>query len=391
MSRGTAALALGAVALAGSWLFGSLVLAPVAIGLLAAALGALLWRRAASRSLGLERRLTTERIVEGDELAIELRLTGGLARLGRAAAHETLGALGEIRVPLSRGRGTLRVTSAPRGRHTVGPARVLLEDPLGLERAEAVAAPAGAVIVRPRTVSLERIFTDGGSFGLDGSRARARRHVGTDLHGVREYREGEPLRLVHWPTTARRGELTVLDMQDAPRDETILVLDCDPRGVAGPIGARSFDEAVRAVASLARACVTRRRAVALVGVADGAALRVTAGDPSLEAALDALAAVEPDERRPLATLLSDPRLAPGRTDVVVVTCRPEALDTAPAWSRPLGGVVLVDAPTYAGRQPSAPATALLRLVASGTPVAVLRAGEDLAAALGGEVPATRSA
>jgi uncharacterized protein (DUF58 family) len=198
---------------------------------------------------------------------------------------------------------------------------------------------------------------------------------------------------VHWPTTARRGELTVLDLQDAPRDETVVVLDCDPRGVAGPIGRTSFDEAVRVVASLLRAGVRRRRPVALAGAGHGAELlRVTGLDASWEAALDALAAVEPDERRSLAPVLSDPRLAPTRSaELVLVTCRPEALDTGPATGRPLGGVVLVDAPTYAGAPASGSSTALLRVAGEGTPVAVVRAGLDLATALGGVSREARSA
>jgi hypothetical protein len=49
-------------------------------------------------------------------------------------------------------------------------------------------------------------------------------------------------------------------------------------------------------------------------------------------------------------------------------------------------VVYVDAPTFAGGRPTRE-PALLRLQASGVPVAVVRAGEDLAAALSGSAVA----
>ena len=239
MSRSSAALTVGAAALLGSWLFGSLALAPVGIGIVAAALGARAWRRYAAPRLHLERRMGATRLVEGDTLEIELLLTGRLLGWGRAVARETVGALGTVDVPLRRGRGLLVWPRVPRGRHELGPAHVALEDPLGLERAEATAPAAGAVLVRPRVVHLGALFTDQGREGFDGRRALPRRGVGVDLHSIRDYQEGEPLRLVHWPTTARRGALTVMELQDAPRDETVVILDCDPAGAVGLPGARA--------------------------------------------------------------------------------------------------------------------------------------------------------
>jgi uncharacterized protein (DUF58 family) len=225
---------------------------------------------------------------------------------------------------------------------------------------------------------------------LGGRRALQRRGAGADLHGVRDYQEGEPLRLVHWPTTARRGALTVLELQEAPRDETVVVLDRDATGNAGPAGRSSFDEAVRVTASLIGSYVARGRHVALEAGAGDRLLRVGAHDGSWDAALDLLAAVRPDATTTLAILLSDPRLAGGRApDLIVVTCRAEALAALDA--RRASGVVLVDAPTYAGAPAAPPAPALLRLAGAGVPVAVVRCGDDLAAALGGVTRDARSA
>ena len=43
----------------------------------------------------------------------------------------------------------------------------------------------------------------------EGRRLLMRRPSGFDLHSVRDYQQGESLRRVHWPTTARRGHLMV--------------------------------------------------------------------------------------------------------------------------------------------------------------------------------------
>ena len=121
-------------------------------------------------------------------------------------------------------------------------------------------------------------------------------------------------------------------------------------------------------------------------------LRVNALDGSWEAALDLLAAVTPDARRSLRAVLADPRLAAARApELIVVTCRPEAIGAAALDARRAGGVVLVDAPTYAGASPSPPASPLLRLAGAGVPVAVVRCGDDLATALGGVSVDARSA
>jgi uncharacterized protein (DUF58 family) len=390
--RSGAALAVGATALLGAWLFGSVALAPVGIGIVAAALSARAWRRAVSSSLRLERSTSASRLVEGETLRVELRLAGRLSRFARVVAREHVGQLGAIEVPLVRGRGELTWVGIPRGLHELGPAEVVLEDPLGLERISIGAPSFGRVIVHPRTVELRALFTDGGRSGFGGRRPALRRQSGVDLHSVRDYQHGEPLRLVHWPTTARRGSLSVRELEDTPREGTVVVLDCDPTGVAGPQGHSSFDEAVRATASIVRARAALGRVVTLV-VASSAdpVLRVRGLDASYAAALDGLAAAVPAGPA-LAATLSDPRLGAARAaELVVVTCNPHATALGRLQEARAGAVVAIDGPTYAGAAPSAAFSGLLRLAAGGVPVAVLRAGDDLAAALAGLSKGQRSA
>jgi uncharacterized protein (DUF58 family) len=390
--RSTAALAVGTVALAGAWLFGSVALAPVGLALLAVGLAARAWRRASGSTLRLERHVATPRLVEGDALEVELRLFGRFASWLPATAHEQLGRLGTHEISIRRGRGSVRIEDAPRGRHVLGPAEVALEDPLGLEKVEITAPAEGAVIVRPRLVRVETLFTDAGRDGFGARRASLRRPAGVDLHSVRDYQQGEPLRLVHWPTTARRGALTVRELQDAPRDETVVVLDCHAAGAVGPPGRSSFDDAVRAAAAIVHAAARRGRPVALVAGSVASTVRVSAAPGSWEAALDVLAAAEPSGRSSLEAVLADRSLATARApELVLVTCRQDAAGVAALQGRNAGGVVLVDAPTYAGAAPSSPSTTLLRLAAAGVPVVVVRCGDDLATVLGGAISGVRTA
>src|SRR5207244_355029 len=105
------------------------------------------------------------------------------------------------------------------------------------------------------------LFSDSGASTRDGRRLRLRRPTGFDLHSVRDYQRGESLRMVHWRSTAKRGELMVKELEDSPRDEIAVVLDADPAAVVG----ESFELQVRASGSILLAHARRgRRSVLIV-------------------------------------------------------------------------------------------------------------------------------
>ena len=241
------------------------------------------------------------------------------------------------------------------------------------------------MVVHPRLVELDALFSDAGRYGADGRRLLLRRPSGFDFHSVREYEQGESLRRVHWPTTARRGELMVKELHDPPSDAVVVLLDCDPASAAGAPPDSSFDAAVRAAGSVLRAYVARGRPATLVTTGDGdAVVRVSSRDGDFQAALSVLAAAEPNARGGLARMLGREQLPVARAgELVVVT---GALDLSAARAlvdtaaRRLVSVVWVDAPSFVG-QPTRAAPAVLRLSAAGVPVAVVRHGDDLAAVL----------
>ncbi len=86
----------------------------------------------------------------------------------------------------------------------------------------------------------------------------------------------------------------VRELEDAPRESVAVVLDVDAGSIAGPRGASSLDDAVRAAAGLVRAHALRSRHVLLViGAPEPVVLRVRSVGRDWELALDALAAAEP--------------------------------------------------------------------------------------------------
>jgi hypothetical protein len=73
-------------------------------------------------------------------------------------------------------------------------------------------------------------------------------------------------------------------------------------------------------------------------------------------------------------------------ELVVVSSRPEAVEDALVARRAVGrfaALVVLDAPTYAGREPSPASRALLRLASAGVAIAVVRNGDPLEDVLGG--------
>jgi uncharacterized protein (DUF58 family) len=385
--RGTGVIVAAGVLL-GAWIVGSTALLVLGVGLTLAALAERVWAAVVVRRLSVERRPVDDPPVEGRALTLGVDVAGPRWLASRLVWRDRLSVLGERSVPVAAdGSALVVVEHAPRGRYRIGPGTLLVTDPLGLGRAQVPLAREARVTVRPQVPVLHTLFTEAGTWGEGGRRVPMRLPSGLEPHGVREYVEGEPLRAVHWATSARRGELMVRELEDIPRESVAVVLDVDAGSVAGAIGTSSLDDAVRAAAGLVRAHALRsRRVLLVVGAPDPVVVRVQGAGQDWELALDALAAVEPCRAAPLAELVAPRGVVRSVSELVVVTARPEAVADALAARVGQGrstALVAVDAPTYAGRPPARPSPALLRLARAGIALAVVRHGTPLAEALGG--------
>ncbi len=385
-ARGRSALALGVLTYLAAWAFGSRPLYPVAVGLLLAVLLGWLAVRLTARPVELRRSLRAEAF-EGDDVhvGLDLELESPLAPAGITLV-EQYAKLGRRRTPLQREGNHLWARyvfpEVPRGRYRID-AVAVVEDPFGLERIELPLGRQPALVVYPRLVELDRLFSEAGAHAGEGRRLLLQRPSGFDVHSVREYVEGDSLRKVHWRSTARRARLMVKELEDSPRDELAVVLDAHARSVVG----ESFDVAVRAAGSILQAYARRgRRAALVIGTKEQLVQRVHA-EGDWRRALELLAAVEADGDLPAERLLGGDRNPAGlAVDLVIVTPRlaaglVERLVQRASAHRSTG-VVFVDAASWNGRARAEPA--LLRLQAAGVAVAVLRRGDELARVLGAE-------
>jgi uncharacterized protein (DUF58 family) len=390
--RGRWVLAVGGLTYLAAWAFGSKPLYPVAVGLVLAVAAAAVWVRVVRRPMTLRRSLGRGEHVDGDDVpvAVELEVDGPLPATS-LLLYERIARLGDRATVLERrhgrlsGRYTLR--AVPRGRYPIEEARVVIEDPFGLERVDLELPRRESLLVYPRLVDVSALFSDAGTRSPGGRRLLLRRPTGFELHSVREHHQGESLRRVHWPQTARRGHLMVKELEDAPRDETAVLLDADGSIVVGTPPDSTFELAVRAAGSILRTHAKRgRRASLVVNARTPVYRRIHSYEGDWHLALEVLASVEPDGHVPAAHFLTDesgPATRAMELTVVTSIVSPKLAErlVQRAFAHHPATVVYVDPRSFA-EGPTAPVhdvtAQLLRLDRAGIAVAVLRRGDDLA-------------
>jgi uncharacterized protein (DUF58 family) len=391
VSRLGSALGLGLGITAAALVFGSRPLGVAGVGLLIAAGGAGVWAGLVRGRVTVEYDVEPMPATEGERVVLRVGARrASRVPVGSFVVQGSLGRLGAFECRLGgHGRsavGEIDLGKVPRGSFWISDARVVLGDYLGLETVSIpVDSAAAGVVVHPRVVDLRSLFSDAGRLAGDGRRLVLRRTSGFDFHSVREYERGESLRRVHWPSTARRGQLMVKELEDDIRDALVVLLDCDEDGMAGTPPDSSFDSAVRAAASVVKFHAARGRSVALATTgADPALVRVRSLEGEFRAVLDALARAEPDGHHDLTgSLVRGRSSAAQAAELVVVTAilEPRAVDALlGAAVRQRVSVIWIDASSFVGR-PTRAAPGPLRLAASGVPTAVVRAGDDLATVL----------
>lgn len=145
---------------------------------------------------------------------------------------------------------------------------------------------------------------------------RQRKGPGAELLGLREYRAGDPPRIIHWKSSAKRGRLLVRETSEP--GESGFTLWLDAADFAGSPGA--WEKAVSFAASLAEDLYARGRLCA-AGVAPGAVAPVRRTQ-ELHVFLDALAAAPQSPAGVTATAVSPPpetlRFIPGPGDIAHV-------------------------------------------------------------------------
>lgn len=161
--------------------------------------------------------------------------------------------------------------------------------PFGLWHACVPISIQNELIVWPQSVALDAM-PDAAEIQTREDQLTDRRsgHVG-DLVGVRPFREGDSLRRIHWPQTARTGRLIVIERQAPATCAVRLVVDVD-RSRHRLEGQESSLEACLSITASVLESLHRQHALVELEIHER---RITVGESqsSLRQALDALARV----------------------------------------------------------------------------------------------------
>jgi len=285
---GVVLMAAGSTAQAG-WLF---VLAAGAFGLVGGSF--LLRRRPSDLSL---RRDVPARVRVGDPARVLLRVhNSGSRALPILRLEDNFEAFepGAVIVePLGAGEGAaveLVKTALRRGVYETGHAVVMTGAPFGIKVSRAALDVDSRTTVVPRWVELRSFpILEPSSFPHETLHNRARTGAGEEYMGVREYRAGDPIRNVHWKTSARANRLVVREFEEESASRVaVVVAGLD----AGDPPDSSFEALVAAAASIGRYALMTGHPVDLVyAKEDGTWERAGELDPI--SVLDRLAAVRP--------------------------------------------------------------------------------------------------
>jgi uncharacterized protein (DUF58 family) len=256
-----------------------------------------------------------------------------------------------------------------RGLYTLGPWSLHISDPFGFVSISLRHDEREAILVHPPVVALPQVELPR---GLRAGSSRLRRQgpeATIDASHTRGYRPHDPLRTIHWPSTAHRGMLVVREAEDAVSGDLWIALDLEQSVQAGQ-GVESTEEyGVILAASLADRALRQNRAVGLI--AHGASLVYLPpgrGQAQRWRILQALAVAKAGGVRPLHEVLSRLRPSIGHGSTVLVITP----SSGTAWVQALlpltrgrvaPAVLLLDAETFsdgpAGRRAGG-TTGLLR-------------------------------
>ena len=197
-----------------------------------------------------------------------------------------------LKIPAGREQETAyRNVVERRGVHRLTGFRVSTRFPFGLIRkAHEVVAPA-EVLVYPALVTVPAMLSVAGAAPLPDRTARPARSG--EFHGLREYRQGDDPRQIHWRSSARRGRLLLREHEDDAGGSVVVRLQV--AAVTAHSEAEGFEKAVSMTASVALWFCKQGYQVGLL--AGQVSLPIRSGPAHSQAILSALALLSFDEAK----------------------------------------------------------------------------------------------
>jgi uncharacterized protein (DUF58 family) len=209
-----------------------------------------------------------------------------------------------------------------RGVYELGGTTLRCGDPFGVYTVEIFLPEKSTLAVMPPVVPLPAVEIAPGGWMGDG---RPRPNIidqTVNAATVREYAIGDSPKLIHWPTTARRGKLYSRMLDGAPASDWWIALDVDSEVQAGQGWENTVELGIILAASFADRGLRARHPLGVGLLAGGRQtvwLKPQLGERHLFEILHELAVLEPGQL-PLSELLerANPKLG-NRTSLIIIT------------------------------------------------------------------------
>jgi uncharacterized protein (DUF58 family) len=282
-----------------------------------------------------------EAVFEGEtapvrvEIRSPLGLFSGFARVSRRLPRYIRHVPDTERIfPIEDGvRHEFLVRPERRGVYGLKGCTLLLNDPLGIFLLSRRFPVSSSMTVYPVGLPAGELAGMGESSGGWLTSAATRRGDDEGFHGTRAYRLGDDLRRIHWPSSARLGELVVVEREQGARGSLWIALDTRAGSERGTARNPSFERVVKWAVTLMEAALSRGDAVGLVAPGpSGAVVPPAGGEEQRWRLLEILARVKAEAAESLESAIESAPLAPGST-VAVLTAAP-----TPAMAAALSGL-----------------------------------------------------
>ncbi len=252
-----------------------------------------------------------------------------------------------------------------RGLFNLGPATLRSGDPLGLCSLELSHPNSTVLLVLPPVLPLPAIEIAAGGRAGEGRRLRrAALETTVSVETVREYVSGDPLKAIHWPTSARRDALFVRQFEHMPSSDWWIFLDLEKKVQVGSGFESTEEHGIILAASLAHRGLREGHSVGLVTCCPDLTWMPPQNSSGHSLGiLRALALAKPGAR-PLSILLEDARKTVQHgASLIIITPNVQAdwaaamLQLARIGITPT--VLLLDPLSFGGTESTAGALALL--------------------------------
>ncbi|MEQ8841268.1 MAG: DUF58 domain-containing protein [Acidimicrobiales bacterium] len=294
---------------------------PGAAAVLAVA-GAVAVRRLRPSRIAVAKQLAPPRVPAGDPARVDIEIINRAAsRSPLLRLHDAVTGTHGVHLSIAAlpaqgsARGAYRLPTTRRGVIALGPTRIDDVDPLGLAHRSHLLESTVRLIVHPIIEQIPVRRVPSGDDPLLGEELRQSLGLSDEeFDGLRPYAPGDDLRRIHWPSSARQGELQVRQFRPPRHGRLTVAIDTRPPGDT----ADALDITTSIAASVAASVLAAGDATR-VETTDGRSTPLVHGNAQLDQVLEFLALLEngnthihpavPSEAGTVVAVTTDPAIA----------------------------------------------------------------------------------